>query len=123
MSAPLSPSDREEIKSFVTEVVSATIKAAAPHIIEIIASTRPGVRYSRVGDQCVIEPVDPFAGLELTTGTLTAGEEFQPVGVRDYRKQLWIEIFTSVYDDRPDPAAAEEKANDALSRFTQAFPS
>lgn len=120
MSAKLTPEERDEILTFVREVVAATVKAAAPHIIEMIASTKPGIKYTRVGDQCVIEPHDPFAGMAPLTGTITPLEEFQPIGGRDYRKQLWLDVFSMTYVK--DIAEAEQAAKDALARFDEAFP-
>lgn len=121
MSTKLTPQERDEIKTFVSEVVAATVKAAAPHIIEMIASAKAGIKYTRVGDQCVIEPVDPLEGLDLTMGPLVTGEEFQPIGGRDYRKQVWAQTYDRYvtllgYED------AAASANQAVKCFDEAFP-
>lgn len=100
----LTPAEREEIKDFAAEIVAAAFKAAVPHLIEVISAAKSDVRYSRLGDHCLIEPAKR----------------------RDFRKELWVDAYMhalgNLSNDQVIPLPPQDVAAAAVRRFDEAFP-
>ena len=102
MNTPPTQDELDQIKTIVGQITAAFFTAARPHVIEILTAAK----------------TDPFA--DMGSGTITTLEPFEPIGLRDYRKQLWVETYSDWCTTSREDAV--KHANAAVAAFDEAFP-
>ncbi len=96
----------DQIKSVAAQVTAAVLSAAAPEIIALMNAAREA-------------RIAAFTSLPMVPGTI---EAYEPVGARDYRKQLWVQVYAEAFGNPAFVDGASACANAAVAAFDAAFP-